>query len=328
LLAAEIVLSAADAKLIALVPRVNGFRYVDDYEFGTQTYAQAEELLATLQEVLKEYELELNFDKTKIVPLPIPLDSSWVSELGNFEFGASPGRERRDLVHYFTRAVELAHLNQTDFVLKYSIARLRSVDLFPSNWILVQEFLLQCVMVESGTFRPVLEQLMHAKYHGMPVDKALLGEAMDFCIIQHSRTGHGSEVAWALWALVVWSVPLSQEATRAVSRMEDPVVALLALDAETRGLTPGGLDKTTWQSFMTAGDLLDRQWLLAYEANVKGWLPTVGGGDHVAAHPAFGVLKQAGVSFYDPALLLTYVPSPRPRAGIRYAPYSLVQVEG
>jgi hypothetical protein len=49
---------------------------------------------------------------------------------------------------------------------------------------------------------------------------------------------------------------------------------------------------------MTKDGLYDEQWLLAYEANVKGWLPSVGGGDHVNADPGFSFLKNAGVEFY------------------------------
>lgn len=52
---------------------------------------------------------------------------------------------------------------------------------------------------------------------------------------------------------------------------------------------------------MTAPELTSRHWLASYEANVKGWLATVGGGDHVATHPVFSILKSGGVHFYDPA---------------------------
>jgi hypothetical protein len=41
----------------------------------------------------------------------------------------------------------------------------------------------------------------------------------------------------------------------------------------------------------SADALYDEHWLLAYEANVKGWLPSVSGTDHVAADPNFGFLK-------------------------------------
>jgi hypothetical protein len=45
---------------------------------------------------------------------------------------------------------------------------------------------------------------------------------------------------------------------------------------------------------MHGAELTDTQWLLAYEANVKGWLPNKGGKDFVTTHKHFGPMKTAG----------------------------------
>ena len=50
---------------------------------------------------------------------------------------------------------------------------------------------------------------------------------------------------------------------------------------------------------MTTDELQQEHWLVAYEANVKAWLPSHGAVDSVGAHPAFAALKAAGVHFYD-----------------------------
>jgi hypothetical protein len=81
---------------------------------------------------------------------------------------------------------------------------------------------------------------------------------------------------------------------------ENSVVALLALDALRQGLLPTTIATAKWAGRMTPLDLYSEQWLLAYGANVKGWLPTVGGGDHVTSDPNFSQLKGLGVEFYTP----------------------------
>ena len=53
---------------------------------------------------------------------------------------------------------------------------------------------------------------------------------------------------------------------------------------------------------MNADELYGENWLLSYEANIRGWLPTTP--DHVAADPNFGWLKSLGVSFYDLAAVV------------------------
>ena len=84
--------------------------------------------------------------------------------------------------------------------------------------------------------------------------------------------------------------------------MNDSIVALVLLDAESKSLIPTGADFTNLQSLMTTEDLYGEHWLLSFEANVKGWLPSVGSGDHVAMDDCFRVLKDRGVNFYDNTL--------------------------
>jgi hypothetical protein len=102
----------------------------------------------------------------------------------------------------------------------------------------------------------------------------------------------------------------------AVSKVEHSVVALLALDAEQHGLVSSPLDRTRWESRMTQPELLEEQWLLSYEANVKGWLASSGGGDHVTSDARFGFMKALGVEFYTHVAVLTppVVPIPIPIA--------------
>jgi hypothetical protein len=102
---------------------------------------------------------------------------------------------------------------------------------------------------------------------------------------------------------------LGDAAVAAISKCDDPVVALLALDCEARNLTNKPLDKTFWTAHMNAGALYDEYWLLAYEANIKAWLPNPGGIDFVAADPNFSLLKAAGVHFYESTINISASPT-------------------
>lgn len=318
----EVVLAPLDSLLAELVPNLNGFRRVDDFEFGLKTYADAEAALAGLEEAVQQFEFTLNYSKTSIRELPEPLDPEWLIELRTFNFREHPTAFRNDLIHYFSRAYELSRIYPSDFVLKYSVARLRSLSFDQGNWDLVQDFLFQCLMVESGTFLSVLARLMSAHAGDLKVDEARIQEVMNHTIVQHARAGRPSEVAWALWALIFWNVTLDAEAARSICSLEDSVVALLGMDAENRGLVPSGLDKDTWASFMIEKELYGRHWLLAYEANVKGWLPSLSKNDHVDVDPAFGFLKPNGVEFYHSDRLVEFRPSFATGAGFDTAQFS------
>lgn len=105
-----------------------------------------------------------------------------------------------------------------------------------------------------------------------------------------------------------FAIDLSSDVAAAVSRMEDDVVALLALDANSRGhFPPNALDVTRWAQLVALpGALEDEHWLLSYEANGHGWLVCAA----VATHSFFGVLQQNGVRFYDPTQRLTNFTGP------------------
>lgn len=67
---------------------------------------------------------------------------------------------------------------------------------------------------------------------------------------------------------------------------------------EAQGLLPQ-LNASLWASRMTAENLYSEHWLLAYEALMKGWLPSKDGSDYLSADPFFSILKTGNVEFYD-----------------------------
>ena len=111
--------------------------------------------------------------------------------------------------------------------------------------------------------------------------------------------GHGSEVAWALWMCVANNIPISDATANFVVKMKDNLVALLALHVQNRGLTKTKLDTSYWDSLMTTAELRTENWLLSYEASIKGWLKSQGAQDHIAQDPFFEDLRNHSVSFYD-----------------------------
>ncbi len=58
---------------------------------------------------------------------------------------------------------------------------------------------------------------------------------------------------------------------------------------------------------MTPDELRGNNWLLAYEAAIESWLPSIGTVDHISTDPFFDSLRSGGVSFYDQTKLFLYV---------------------
>lgn len=299
LIIAETLLAAVDEPLKDFV----GFRYVDDYELGFRTLGEAERGLTKLQGQLSAYELNLNPRKTEIVEGPFGMEERWAVELGRFP--VRPGGAitmLNDAIAFFSRAFELAKEHPTQSVLKYAIVKAQQWTFDGDGWTTFQALLFSAITFDPGAI-PVAIVLLdrHAKA-GQRVNKSALGKALESNIARHAPLGHGSEVAWSVWAAIQFKIPLGAAVAKLLSSMEDDVVALLSLDAKDRGLIKkSALDVTAWAMSVGLPDALsDEHWLLAYESNRKGWMQCPA----VASHSFFKKLEQANINFYDPTLVL------------------------
>ena len=181
----EIILARADQDLLQNQD-LQGFRYVDDYEFGASTFSEAEQLLSELAAVLSKYELQLNPRKTRILELPEPIDNLWVSELRSCRFRSSNRSQGYDIVHYFNRAFELAKAHSDEPVLKYAISRMRSVVIQEKNWPLFQRLLFQSAMSEPGTLSGVIDHLKLYQEQSYSVETDLLQQVLCSLITRHA----------------------------------------------------------------------------------------------------------------------------------------------
>jgi len=312
LVLAELIMHRCDDALLAKLPKIKGFRFIDDYELSFRTRTEAEEAYHILEACLSEYELTLNAKKTAISELPLPLERPWATELRLFNFRASQAGQAADLADYFSKAFLLHSEYPGESVLQYAIGSLRSLTVVPANWGMFQKLLLLCVTPEPASFPYVLEQLIAGRNAGAGPVIGEVEEIANDLVQSHSGLKHSSEVANAAWACLALNLHLNDKSVDAISQCDDPVVALLALDCERLGRLSKPLDKTLWGIHMSADGLYDEYWLLAYEANCKGWLPNVGGVDFVAADSNFRFLKNNNVYFYDTSRAAPAVGSPIP----------------
>jgi len=307
LVIAEIILSSIDEVLQGKGLK-NGLRYIDDYDFGFQTLAEADEALCLLEETLTDYELALNPSKTKIITLPWPTEELAISELRTFTFREAPLPQHSDILHYFDKAFSYAHDNPKDAILRYAVSRLSGITVHPSNWEFCENLLLQCAISEPGTISFVLNQLLKYRQLKYDLHRNHIGDVMNSIIEQHAPQGHGGDVAWALWGLIVLKRRLRKSAAIPAAKMKDPFVAILLCDADVHNLVPSTTDWDYLASLMSTEDLHSEMWLFSYEANRRGWWESSGNKDHVCASPPFALLKKAAVSFYDETLSATVEP--------------------
>lgn len=299
LVVAEIIIQNCDKFLVNNFSKITGVRFVDDYELSFKTRSEAEDVFHSMSSFLINYELELNIKKTHILELPIPLDSLWVNKLKGFKFRLTKSGEMSDLNIYFDLAFALHVKFPNEPILQFAISRLRFQNFKKDNFANIQRLLLLCIVPEPSSLPYVLEYLVIIKNNGGVILDLDLQECINTIILLHAKKNHSSEVANALWACLAFDLKIEKEAVDLLSKCNDSVIALLTLDCSNHNLLLAPLNTTIWESLMVAETLYSEHWLLAYEANIKNWLPNKNNIDFVKNDINFGFLKENGVSFYN-----------------------------
>jgi hypothetical protein len=305
---AEIIMTSIDEMLVPIVGN-KYHRYVDDFEFGCSTYQQAETTLARLQEVLEKFELTLNSSKTKIVESPRPLSPVWLHELKNYRFRSGEAEQRDDLLHYFDLVMDYLEKFPNDPIVKYAILKSSSKLIYLSNWDAYQSIVLQWSIVEPGIIPVALDFIKFYETKGFSINKFELQETLEFLISEHAPMGHTSEVSYGVFGMILFGLNFSENTVNVLSEIENPFIALLTLDAQQQGLISSSYKFNLWQSLMTGDELKTSNWLLAYEALVRGWLNSATGKDYVSVDPGFKYLKRKRVRFYDVSVIPVYAPA-------------------
>jgi hypothetical protein len=262
--------------------------------------ADAETALALLEHVLAQFSLEPNPKKTRIDSLPIPHESRWASEIRSLPLRSTKAVQARDLLRIFDLAFEYKQQNPDEPVLRYTVARFRGVEWKEENWSLFQHMLLQAALAEPGTLPVVLGYLLDGREAGKGLAEDLIHDVLNSVIAKHAGLGQGNEAAWGVWGLMTLRLPFEPAAGSALAVATDCATILLCLHARHIGMLSSTFDASLWEPMMSGAELWGSNWLVAYEAHRKGWLPSLAGDDYIAADPCFAWLRDdLKVSFYD-----------------------------
>ena len=236
-LIAEAILSVCDERLRNLKIR-NFWRWIDDYEFGCLSLQEAESYRSALQEVLGDFELILNPDKTKIIEMPAPLENPCISYIRTFNLaGLNPDSQKYALISLFDSTFENLKSSPDVSILKFLLGKLRHFIIFEQNWSLYENLLLQSVISDPSSISYVVDELNTYKAMSYPLHLDRINHVLDSLIILHAPINHSSEVAWSLWTQIILGLKIGKDSIKAASRMNDSIVALLLLDAYNKKLT-------------------------------------------------------------------------------------------
>ncbi len=296
----ELIGTALDIEFQKKLPNVKGIRSIDDYYLYLETISQAENALAVLHGVAKQFELEINDPKTEIIALPDTFEPAWKSDLRGLTIRDSGKPQATDLLSLFDHAYEHAKNFPTDNVLTYAAKQVLSAKITADNWVFCESLLLRAAIAEPTMLSVVGD--VYELYPLFHTDLSALTRTLESICSYHAPLQQGNEVSWALWLAKKMGVSISKDVGDKIAAVDDDVVALIALDLIEQGFLQTS-KLTLWRSRMNSANLYEEHWLLAYEGHEQGW--STSKSDYVAADPFFSILQTHGVRFYGDNLAAT-----------------------
>ncbi|PQJ13123.1 hypothetical protein CJD36_005105 [Flavipsychrobacter stenotrophus] len=145
----EVILSSIDSEIEKQVKYLTGIRVIDDYHLYFRSQGDLEIGRSIIHKTLKDFELELNQSKERLLDLPEIMESEWFSILRDFRFRNKWRYQRTDVIAYFDLSLIYTNRYPDDLVLTYAMSKLKATVFSPQNWSIVQSLMLNALIRES-----------------------------------------------------------------------------------------------------------------------------------------------------------------------------------
>lgn len=303
----EIIGQAVDRKLIDLaeISPTAILRHVDDFYIGANSREEAEKIVSALRYALREYDLDLNEQKTNIYRSSEFLDETWPRELLRILKNS-----QSTSYEIFETAFSLADRLKSESPIRFTLRHLdkgtadspfTSMTGGPSflskNWEDTENFLVKCILNYSHSIDYVCMIVIRRLIGGHPISTQKWRDVLNEAIRYQATLGHDHELAWLLWLNLVANSPISDETASVLMSYQNPICALQALHHQKAGLIK---NKSTLLDFfrtkVTDESLKDEWWLFAYESARRGWISP--GMIQKSQEKFFEGLREEKVSFY------------------------------
>ena len=262
-------------------------RFNDDYMAYCETESEAAAFVLDLALALEKYSLYLNSGKTKVEPLPRPIDASWKFDL----LSAKPEGDSisgYEATRYLSFAVHLSHIFPEASVLKYALKTLKPSELSEESCQNVLMYGLN-LSVHQPVLLPALKKLMSDER----TDVTSRSETLQTVLAAHITARRTDGISWTLYYFLKHGITISASLARKVIESRECIPILLLYETGARGTREAVVDFAKSLDFDNCYEL-DQYWMLLYQLYLDGQLSSPYRDDR-----AFEVMKEHGVSFVE-----------------------------
>jgi hypothetical protein len=284
-----------------------GYRYTDDMEYYFSSSEEAERALNILNKILKNYGLDLNNSKTKVLKIPQILESEWLYFFKKYKFRRNKKNKRKsinlqhtDIKEFFSMAFKYKIQTEEKGILNYAVKVLREVVIYKENWDILESLLLQSILVDSSIIPTVFETIEGYKYKGYPLNEERIKDFINVLIKDNVELRNDFEVAWALSFAAKLKISIDEDVSKLLLKNDNAIINTLVMILNSNNLLTGTLDFSYYENLLTEDSVYDSNWLFYYECCFHGWLGKDKNNQHFKDDKFFEQLLNNNITFVDP----------------------------
>ena len=259
-------------------------RHVDDYDCYVESYEKAQQFLNALEYELRQFDLPLNYKKTKIEELPISSTKHWKHRLNSVQMVSKNGHTTyTEVNHFLDVAIQLAAEENDSAVLKYAIKSLSGDKEISDNGKVAAGKRVMHLAILYPYLLPLLEEYVFMPLEVAIEDIRLFTKAL---YKDSFRINNYEGIMYALYFSVRYGFEIDNINCDDLIRTDDCLCLFFAwlYYRKKGGAELAALEQEAKKRTVTA---LERNWIFCYEALCASDLPE---GD-------WQNIKNAGVSF-------------------------------
>lgn len=203
--ASELLMAAVDRVFVSKSGRNRPtyVRHVDDYWIAGNSHEECEKHLQNLRASLREFELDINESKTKIVSMREVFADDWPFEFDKeIVESLAYGANKNVALGVLTSMIERATSTNDDGLIRHAIRVIDERRLWSRDWDLLQHFLAQCAVQFPHTTDYVARVIAwRHRIRPTEVDIGLWNDVSGLTVAQNASLGRDSETIWSLWLI-------------------------------------------------------------------------------------------------------------------------------
>lgn len=237
-LIAEFILSRIDYEISSAVGDkiVGAARHVDDYYIGLRTEHDAQSVLSHLRDVLANYELYLNDQKTRIYSSLEPINDLWAQRLRDHMPVHAYHVSHDKLERAISEAVDAAVATGSDSPIKILLRAFDESQIYNTNhWEYVEQNMQRIVQKHPHAIDYAC--LLVAKRFALdkPIDTQGWRSVSETIIKRSIALSHDHELIWMLWLMVVCDINIDLPLLEELQKSRNAHIRALLIRAYTEG---------------------------------------------------------------------------------------------